>query len=234
MDGITLLLIIFFTFYNGVGSKIKHKDFIKASNWVDEKSRLLIKKFAFKSNKELFPYLYSKNKVLIIPLLIITFIFLKLDIIVFPISIIFISSMLLNAILVSKEDLKKGIKESAKFWGLGILSALFFVFMAWCSDDKKALEQLKQIGVGFKNIFKDGANTLGVDVSTFIMFIILGLVFVFILYFISGLVIRGIVWLLILSLKCYAKLCFTLNKRQPLKPFYLLSQAIIIIISYAL
>ena len=234
MNEITLLLIIFFTLYNGVDSKIKHKNFIKASKWIDKKSRLFIKNFAFKSNKELFPYLYNKNKSFFVYLFIITAILVKLDFLAFPISLLFITSMLLNAILISKEDLKKEIKNSAKFWGFGILSTAFFVFLFWYYNDKKEYEPIRQIGLSFKNIFEDGANVLGVDVSTFIILILIGFLFIFALYFIAGLILRGLVWLLLLILKCYAKFCFSLNRRQPLKSLYLLSQTIIIIISYAI
>lgn len=232
MTEITLILVVFFTLYNGIESKIKHKKVIQFNKWIDSKSRLLIKNFAFKSNRELFNYLYNKNRKLFIFLLVITFAFLKLDFLAFPISLIFIISMILNAILISKEDFKKEVKNSAKIWGFGILSTTILIFLAWFYKDSKEYEPIRQVGYIFKKQFEEGADMLGIGLTTYVLLLLFGILLLATIYFFVGLVLRGVVWLLLLILKCYTKLCFSLNKRQPLKPFYLLSKTIIIIISY--
>ena len=234
MNEITLMLIVFFALYNGVDSKIKHKKFLQAMEWVDKQSRLFIKNFAFKSNVELFEYLYSINKKLFIPLLILSSILFKLNVLTGVISLVFVFSIVSHAILINKEESKKEFKEVLKFWGLGLLSILFFVFLSWLDKDLIGYDITNQLSVEFINVFKDGAENMGVKISTFLGVMIVGVLFLFLFYYTIRFILKKIVWCTFLVLKCYAKFCFSLNKRQPLKPFYLLTKTVIIIVSYGL
>ena len=229
MSTLTLWLVVLFTLYDGISSKITHKKVVQLGEWIDQKSNNFIKKFAFKSNKELFPILHKSTlwlsgasfilALLLLPLYINGSRFMTASMVALGFIALITSSV---AQLIS--DSYKIIKLWLPLFGL---SAIFYLWIYF--NDKNHFMTLLQ---PLLSHFNHTAHQLQISSPTLITRIFIVLIGIFIAMSISYAVLRSFAWVLILTLKKYAKLCLLANEDQPLKPFYLLSKTIILIVSH--
>lgn len=231
MSTLTLLLIIFLTLYDGIGSKIKHSKVDQVGKLIDRKAILFIKYFGFMSNRELFPILHKICLKLCGVFLASVAVIVLFGRLPYYSSFGFIFTLLLLIPLTSYKQLKTEIVRTAKFWGEKIAMGTLAIAFFWIVLDQKMFNEITS---PFINRLALGANQLQVEIPTFISIMILTLGALSIFYVLYWIVTKGILWISVIPLKYYAKLCFNLNQEQPLKPLYLISKSIILLIVHFL
>jgi hypothetical protein len=137
LSTIVLLLLIFFSFYDGINSKFTQKDIVNAGRWIDYRSIKLIRALRDKSNEELFDKFYEISRITLILLFILTILIALIGKDPFYIAVAFLAFVPLTFSFTHKrrmlEDTKQFLKSglrSALFIGLGLLLLWLLSFLS--------------------------------------------------------------------------------------------------------
>ncbi len=135
--------------------------------------------------------------------------------------------------LTSPKALKNQLIKTAKqFFGIISLTLLIYIVVEYIGYENEGISIMKHEFSKIADIFQLNADLLGVDLSTYKVIFVLSLILIGFFYLAMYISSRIILWVSLFPLKYYARICFILNKRQPLKPFYLLSAVIILIMTH--
>lgn len=235
MNALTLILVVFFSIYNGLGSKITNEKIIEIGERIDNFFKKLIEYFIEKNNEDLFPILKKYNQKLASYLFITTIIFSLFE---FKVSIIITSSFFIVLFmcvpLLSPKEFKKAFEKN-----MTQLSVVLILFIGFCFfyNYLEAYFPIKYQNLNnlIKALFARELERTGLSLFSFssillaLLFLAIGSIFFF------HRVGRLFLWYLLVPLfRMYSKCCKWLNEEQPLKPFYLLSKTIIVFATYFL
>lgn len=214
MGYISAILVAFFLFYNGIGTTITNPRLVKWARRKNIKIAYSIRRASRKKFSDINETLYRKIQRVTRILFVAGFVLLVLlrgniiSLIILAIALFF---ALIKIGLTSFNRVKDGVKENMRF----LLTLVIGVGVVYLVGDKKVLDELK--------------SAFPFPSQWYLLVLIFAAVNL-LAWFVLRCLIKGFT---MLSIR-FAKLCYTLNSTNPLKPFSLIFQIASVVFSEVL